>query len=612
MGAPMQSDHKPETTATTATAAPEARGFLAELRAFGDSIPHKALLGVLVLGWVALFHFYGNPTLGYINTRSLFGWLKNTYDQSADDNFGMLILPAVLALLWWKRAELAAAPKRFWWPPLLLLLFGTLLHLAGYTVQQTRLSVIGFFFGLYAILGMLWGWAMWRALFFPYFLFAFALPLTGELEGLTLPLRYLATKITVIFSHLGGIDVVQKGTEIESGGGHFKYNVEAACSGLRSLTTMLMLGCIFGFTAFQSNWKRAVLIASAFPLAICGNVLRLISIVIAASWKHDEMIAAKQPLAAARAAAQELGALVHDHSVMKLAAYVPAFVGMMLLARWLREDGARAGVVSARGPVLRGPAWALGATVLLVTAGAGGFLATQHTRQKLGVPGVRVEARPMYSFDPGASTNEPRRIAESRVQLPVRVLDFESREFPIPHMTWETLPKDTVFGHRMYGQTNGIILDVQVVLMGADRSSIHKPQYCLRGTGFDIVKTEPQTIRIERPQAHDLPVMKLSLGRTVRDGAAVRREAGVFVYWFVADGELTAEHRQRMWWMARDMLKTGVLQRWAYVICYAPCAPGAEEATYERMKEFIAAAVPEFHTGAPGALAQAQANEAAR
>ena len=201
----MQPEHRPETA--TATAPAERRGFLKELRAFSDAIPHKALLAVLLLAWVALFHFYGNPTLGYVSTRSLFGWLKNSYEQSADDNFGMFILPAVLALLWWKRAELAAAPKRFWWPPVLLLLLGALLHLTGYTVQQTRLSVIGFFFGLYGIMGMLWGWAMWRALFFPYFLFAFAMPLTGELDGLTLPLRYVATKITVMFSHLGGIDV---------------------------------------------------------------------------------------------------------------------------------------------------------------------------------------------------------------------------------------------------------------------------------------------------------------------------------------------------------------------------------------------------------------------
>ena len=63
--------------------------------------------------------------------------------------------------------------------------------MVGYTVQQTRLSVVGFFCGLYAMMGMLWGWQWLRATFFPFFLFAFMLPLTGEMEGLTLPLRKL-------------------------------------------------------------------------------------------------------------------------------------------------------------------------------------------------------------------------------------------------------------------------------------------------------------------------------------------------------------------------------------------------------------------------------------
>jgi exosortase len=583
----------------TVPASPKKRGFMEELRALGDSIPHKALFGVLVLAWVALFHFYGNPTLGYINTRSMFGWLQNSYKQSTDDNFGMFILPAVLALLWWKREQLAAAPKQVWWPPIALFVFGVCLHLVGYTVQQTRLSVVGFFFGLYAIIGLLWGWQMLRATFFPYFLFAFTMPLAGDLEGLTLPLRHIATKITVVLSHIGGIEVVQKGTLIESRGGHFSYNVEAACSGLRSLTTMLMLGCIFGFTAFKSNWKRAILIASAIPLAICGNVIRLLGIVIAASWKYDEMIQAKQPVRLAEDAAQALGTLVHDHAVLKLAAYVPAFVGMMLLARWLREDGERAKDVGQPRIASPRPAWAIGIAVLAVAAAAAGFLATQHSRQKLGEPGVRIEAQPMYSIESVTSTNQPKIVRESRVYLPPQVLDFRSQLMPVPAITVAALPADTLYGHRIYAQSNGLALDTQVVLMGADRSSIHKPQYCLNGGGYEIVTEEHTTVPVTRPHSYDLPVMKLKIRREVREGDAIRYEAGVFVYWFVADGELTAQHQQRMWWMARDMLKTGVLQRWAYVICWAPCLPGAEDATFEQMKEFIAEAVPEIHTHAP-------------
>jgi hypothetical protein len=69
---------------------------------------------------------------------------------------------------------------------------------------------------------------------------------------------------------------------------------------------------------------------------------------------------------------------------------------------------------------------------------------------------------------------------------------------------------------------------------------------------------------------------------------------GIFVYWFVADNELTDDHRERMWWMARDLIRTGVLQRWAYVTYFSVCGTGQEEATFNRLKRFISASVPEF------------------
>jgi hypothetical protein len=71
---------------------------------------------------------------------------------------------------------------------------------------------------------------------------------------------------------------------------------------------------------------------------------------------------------------------------------------------------------------------------------------------------------------------------------------------------------------------------------------------------------------------------------------------GVYVYWYVADNMISAGTSgfQRMWWMARERLRTGVLQRWAYVTYFSACPPGQEEATFERMKKLIAATVPEF------------------
>jgi hypothetical protein len=103
--------------------------------------------------------------------------------------------------------------------------------------------------------------------------------------------------------------------------------------------------------------------------------------------------------------------------------------------------------------------------------------------------------------------------------------------------------------------------------------------------------------------------MKVAISRTIptTGGGSVKRN-GFFVYWFVADQQLTATHKERMWWMSRDLLLRGVLQRWAYVSCLVHFAPGQEEAAYGRLSEFIAALAPQFQLtpGAPAALAENQ------
>jgi hypothetical protein len=46
--------------------------------------------------------------------------------------------------------------------------------------------------------------------------------------------------------------------------------------------------------------------------------------------------------------------------------------------------------------------------------------------------------------------------------------------------------------------------------------------------------------------------------------------------------------------LALNVLRTGVLQRWAYVSYFSVCEPGREDAAFARMERLIAASVPEF------------------
>jgi hypothetical protein len=191
------------------------RGFVTEFQELWASIPSKAVFGVLFAAWFALFHFLGNSTFGYFKTPSVFKWLYGIYESAPDDSLGTLIPFAVLALFWWKREALVAAPKRIWWPALAIFVLALGFHLVGYTVQQTRVSILAFFVGLYALMGLVWGPAWLRATFFPFILFAFMMPMTAYAENLTTSLRQLSTVMTVAISDdILGIKVIGSGTQI--------------------------------------------------------------------------------------------------------------------------------------------------------------------------------------------------------------------------------------------------------------------------------------------------------------------------------------------------------------------------------------------------------------
>lgn len=233
--------------------------------------------------------------------------------------------------------------------------------------------------------------------------------------------------------------------------------------------------------------------------------------------------------------------------------------------------------------------WIVLALVLALTGGTAFFLSGLKAGRRLGKPGLRLVEKPVYDLQ----TNI---VGKTTVDLPVNVLDYGSQPLTVSSLEVKTLPKDTTFGRRHYTNDARLFMDVSVVLMGTDRTSIHKPQICLEGQGWKIDKSELLAIRMTRPQSYDLPVMKLTASKNFKktaDGPIFTLRA-TFVYWFVSENRLTAQHKERMWGSAKDLVLTGVLPRWAYVSYLSVCRPGQEEATYNHMKEFIAASVPEF------------------
>jgi exosortase len=233
----------------------------------------------------------------------------------------MLAPLLVLFLFWVKRKELLAIEMKFWAPAMVLFLAALLLHMFGYIVQQPRLSIVALFVGIYALMGLAWGPKFMIRSFFPYVLMVFMMPWNAMATAVTFPLRLLVTAIVEFISqNLLGLDVVRVGTGLYDASQTYQYDVAPACSGLRSLTAMIFIAAAYGYWVFRATWRCGLFLVAAVPLAVVGNVVRLLCIVLAAEL-----------------GGKDLGDKVHDSTLFSMLPYVPVILGLIWLGGHLEQ-----------------------------------------------------------------------------------------------------------------------------------------------------------------------------------------------------------------------------------------------------------------------------------
>ncbi len=226
-------------------------------------------------------------------------------------------------------------------------------------------------------------------------------------------------------------------------------------------------------------------------------------------------------------------------------------------------------------------------TALTLMVASAGSLRWLKERVRMGEPGVRIVGLPLLSESGGLATS-------NSVSLPALLPGYRSQLEAIPDLELSFLPPDTTFGRRSYhGGASIPSISASVVLMGADRTSIHRPEYCMTGVGWQILSQTVRRIEVPGWAPGSLEVQRFDMTRSVErdDGRRVTIN-GVYVFWFVADGIRTASHSARQWQMVQDILSKGRSPRWAYISFFSLSDPGDEDVTFERMSRLIGAAVP--------------------
>jgi len=240
-----------------------------------------ALFSILIGLLYLLFHLLGN-TVSEVQSRSAFVWMiarwKDAVSFGADYSHGYFIPFVSLILIWMKRDELFAAKKRVSLLGLYVIISALLLHWVGAKIQQTRFSLMSLILLIWGIPFYFYGWKVAKLLIFPVSYLIFCVPL-NFLDTLSSPLQILVSRISDVFLNGMGIECYRSGTVLESP--YFaSLNVEAPCSGLRSLLAMTAIAAVYAYFTQKTLLRKWVLFLLSVVCAIVGNIGRIISIAI--------------------------------------------------------------------------------------------------------------------------------------------------------------------------------------------------------------------------------------------------------------------------------------------------------------------------------------------
>ncbi len=184
-------------------------------------------------------------------------------------------IPLISAYIVWDRLDLLIGLKTkpsYW--GLLVLLSSLLLFLLGNLAAESfimRFSFIGVLFGL-IVFNMGWEWG--KNLAFPVLFLILMIPIPSILMmRITFPMQLFASNVAVASLQILQIPVFQDGNIIQLA--HTTLEVAEACSGIRSLISLITLGIVFAYFSQKRNIFRVILVLLCFPTAIVVNAMRV-------------------------------------------------------------------------------------------------------------------------------------------------------------------------------------------------------------------------------------------------------------------------------------------------------------------------------------------------
>jgi exosortase len=200
--------------------------------------------------------------------------LVTDWYREPDQSYGFIIPFFIAYLLWKDREAIRRIPQRPSWSGLPLILLALLTLLVGVLGADLFLSRISFLLLAIGLAWSLWGLQLVKQLRFILFMAVIAIPLPAiVLNQITFPLQLQASELATALLTTIGVPVLREGNVLQLPA--MQLEVAEACSGIRSLLSLLTVAIMYGYFTESHFVRRAVLASASIPIAIAANAARI-------------------------------------------------------------------------------------------------------------------------------------------------------------------------------------------------------------------------------------------------------------------------------------------------------------------------------------------------
>lgn len=253
-------------------------------------LPVYIIAGTIIAALAALYIInpYASGYGAYLVT--VLYYANNLWGADNGDWTHCYIVPfAAAAMVWSKRRVLHLSDIRSSWIGFGLTIFALLVYFLGFRADNIYIGYASFQLLTAGLLLWVCGWKWFGHLVFAWAFLVFLYPLPFLDNLVAFPLRMVMSDASVHALNIIGIPSIKSGTAILSApdlvsglktGARFSVDVANPCSGIRSLFALMMVSALYGYFTQPGIWRKIVLFLCSIPLAVLGNLARILMLTI--------------------------------------------------------------------------------------------------------------------------------------------------------------------------------------------------------------------------------------------------------------------------------------------------------------------------------------------